>query len=136
MRTMRTWTWSSWQYLRPMVGLGGALAVFSLALISAVPAAVDAATESVDPAGALAAVDESVQAVVAVLNQSDLSAELRRKRIERRRGRGIPFDVGARLYPLADHHAEHEDQAGDDCSTKKQIEDLPSVEADFDLVFE
>jgi hypothetical protein len=42
--------------------------------------------------------------------------------------------MGARLHALADHHADDEHRADDHRTGKKQREDLPAVEADFDLV--
>lgn len=68
-----------------MAGVGGVLAVLgvvSFALLSAAPAAVDAAAASADPAGARQVVDEAVQAVLSVLNQPGLSSEQRREQIQ------------------------------------------------------
>src|SRR5439155_710320 len=44
------------------------------------------------------------------------------------------IDVAACFHAPADHHAEHEHQTHDHGSAEEQIEDLSSVEADFDLV--
>ena len=44
------------------------------------------------------------------------------------------LDVSARFDAAADHHAEHEHHADDHRSAEEQVEDLPTVEADLDLV--
>ena len=54
----------------------------------------------------------------------------RRQRILQHRRVGL----AARLDPLADHHAEDEQHAGDDRAAEEQKEDLAVVELDLDLL--